>query len=130
MNCRLFQLALFDAVGLVDGTGNYRTRGFGCPILAPLRRMVSRVTSRRYWPANLPPPGQRASAVLGHGGQGSGCAGGGIGAASSFAMVASTWARSGPAGASRTNWRSSASPPARSSLPRKSTMPRKKWASG
>lgn len=33
MNCRLFQLGLFDAVGLVDGTGNYRTRGSGCPIV-------------------------------------------------------------------------------------------------
>ncbi|MDQ6837995.1 MAG: hypothetical protein M3137_06580 [Actinomycetota bacterium] len=56
MNCRVFQLALFDAVGLVDGTGNYHTRG-GCPALAPLRRMVARVTGRRRWPRNLPAPG-------------------------------------------------------------------------
>lgn len=64
MNCRLFQLALFDAVGLVDGTGNYRTRGAGCPALAPLRRLAGRVTGRRYWPANLPAPGQRVAEVL------------------------------------------------------------------
>lgn len=64
MNCRLFQLALFDAVGLVDGTGNYRTRGGGCPAIAPLRRIGSRVTGRRYWPRNLPAPGQRVDDVL------------------------------------------------------------------
>ena len=64
MNCRLFQLALFDAVGLVDGTGNYRSRGSGCPALAPLRRLARRVTGRRYWPANLPAPGQRVAEVL------------------------------------------------------------------
>ena len=63
MNCRLFQLALFDAVGLVDGTGNYRTRGAGCPALAPLRRLASRITGRRYWPTNLPPPGARVADV-------------------------------------------------------------------
>lgn len=27
MNCRLFQLGPMDAADLVDGTGNYRTRG-------------------------------------------------------------------------------------------------------
>ena len=59
MNCRLFQLAMFDAVGLVDGTGNYRTRGAGCPVLAPIRRATARVSGRRRWPRNLPPPGQR-----------------------------------------------------------------------
>ncbi|MGH9149348.1 MAG: hypothetical protein ACRD0F_03315 [Acidimicrobiales bacterium] len=64
MNCRLFQLALFDAVGLVDGTGNYRSRGAGCPVLAPLRRLAGRVTGRRYWPANLPVPGQRVAEAL------------------------------------------------------------------
>lgn len=64
MNCRLFQLALFDAVGLVDGTGNYRTRGTGCPALAPLRRLAGRATGRRYWPTNLPAPGQRVAEVL------------------------------------------------------------------
>jgi len=63
MNCRLFQLALFDAVGLVDGTGNYRTRGAGCPALAPLRRLAFRITGRRYWPTNLPPPGARVADV-------------------------------------------------------------------
>lgn len=64
MNCRLFQLALFDAVGLVDGTGNYRTRGAGCPALAPLRRVAGRVTGRRHWPTNLPVPGQRVAEAL------------------------------------------------------------------
>ena len=68
MNCRLFQLALLDAAGLVDGTGNYRSRGSGCPVLAPLRRLASRFTGRRYWPGNLPQPGQRVHAVLGAGG--------------------------------------------------------------
>lgn len=58
MNCRLFQLALLEAAGLVDGTGNYHTRGSGCPALAPLRRTAGRVTGRRYWPRNLPEPGQ------------------------------------------------------------------------
>ena len=61
VNCRLFQLALMDAVGLVDGTGNYYTRGSGCPALAPLRRLKGRVTGRRSWPANLPRPGQRVT---------------------------------------------------------------------
>lgn len=61
MNCRLFQLAMFDAVGLVDGTGNYRTRGSGCPALAPLRRATTRLTRQRSWPRNLPRPGQRVS---------------------------------------------------------------------
>lgn len=59
MNCRLFQLAMFDAVGLVDGTGNYRSRGNGCPVVAPVRRLAGRVTGRRYWPANLPESGTR-----------------------------------------------------------------------
>jgi hypothetical protein len=63
MNCRLFQLALFDAVGLVDGTGNYHTRGSGCPALAPFRRTAARLTGRRRWPLNLPPPGQRVAHV-------------------------------------------------------------------
>ena len=62
MNCRIFQLALFDAVGLVDGTGNYRTRGSGCPALAPGRRVVGALTGRRRWPGNLPPPGRRVTA--------------------------------------------------------------------
>lgn len=44
-NCRLFQLALFDAVGLVDGSAC----GAGCPALAPLRRLVSKATGRRRW---------------------------------------------------------------------------------
>ena len=61
MNCRMFQLALFDAVGLVDGTGNYHTRGSGCPALAPVRRAVARVTGRRRWPRNLTPPGGRVA---------------------------------------------------------------------
>lgn len=64
MNCRLFQLALFDFVGLVDGTGNYFTRGAGCPGLAPVRRSLRRVTGRRRWPRNLPPPGHRVADVL------------------------------------------------------------------
>ena len=63
MNCRLFQLAMLDAVGLVDGTGNYRTRGSGCPAMAPLRRLAGRVTGQRRWPKNLPRPGQRVSEV-------------------------------------------------------------------
>ena len=61
---RLFQLALFDAVGLVDGTGDYRSRGAGCPALASLRRLAGRVTGRRLSPTNLPGPGQRVSEVL------------------------------------------------------------------
>ncbi len=65
MNCRLFQLALMDATGLVDGTGNYRTRGSGCPVLAPLRRPLGRMTGRRSWPRNLPCPGQRVADLLG-----------------------------------------------------------------
>ncbi len=64
MNCRMFQLALFDAVGLVDGTGNYRTRGSGCPALAPPRRVVGQLSGRRRWPGNLPRPGQRVTDVL------------------------------------------------------------------
>ena len=64
MNCRLFQLALFDAVGLVDGTGNYRTRGSGCPALAPVRRLAARVDGRRRWAGNLPAPGQRTADVV------------------------------------------------------------------
>lgn len=68
MNCRLFQLAPFDAVGLVDGTGNYRSRGGGCPALAPLRRLAFRLTGRRRWPTNLPPPGHRVCKVLDVGG--------------------------------------------------------------
>ena len=61
MNCRMFQLALFDAVGLVDGTGNYHTRGTGCPALAPLRRTVGSLSGRRRWPLNLPHPGHRVA---------------------------------------------------------------------
>lgn len=64
MNCRLFQLALFDSIGLVDGTGNYLTRGAGCPALAPVRRSLHKVTGRRRWPRNLPPPGRRVAEVL------------------------------------------------------------------
>lgn len=64
MNCRLFQLALMDTAGLVDGTGNYHTRGAGCPALAPVRRTTARVTGERYWPKNLPTPGQRVDGVL------------------------------------------------------------------
>lgn len=61
MNCRLFQLALLDAAGLVDGTGNYHTRGSGCPALIGPRRLARRVTGRRRWPFNLPQPGQRVA---------------------------------------------------------------------
>lgn len=64
MNCRMFQLAMFDAVGLVDGTGNYRTRGPGCPALAPLRRVAFSTTGQRFWPGNLPRPGQRVNETL------------------------------------------------------------------
>ncbi len=64
MNCRLFQLALFDSVGLVDGTGNYRTRGGGCPMLASPRRVMARFMGRRLWPRNLPPPGTRATEAM------------------------------------------------------------------
>ena len=64
MNCRMFQLALFDSVGLVDGTGNYRTRGEGCPALASARRLLSAATGQRRWPRNLPAPGRRVSEVL------------------------------------------------------------------
>lgn len=64
MNCRLFQLAMFDAVGLVDGTGNYRSRGSGCPALAPARRTLGRLTGRRMWPRNLPAPGERVDDVI------------------------------------------------------------------
>jgi len=61
MNCRLFQLALFDVIGVVDGTGSYHTRAGGCPALAPVRRMQSQVTGRRRWPRNLPQPGVRVA---------------------------------------------------------------------
>lgn len=61
MNCRLFQLALMDAAWLVDGTGSYRTRGSGCPALAPARRLAARLDGRRRWPFNLPRPGQRVA---------------------------------------------------------------------
>lgn len=64
MNCRLSQLVLFDAVGLVDGTGNYHTRGAGCPALAPLRRLLGRLTGRRRWPRNLPAPGSRVADTM------------------------------------------------------------------
>lgn len=64
MNCRLFQLALLDAAELVDGTGNYRTRGSGCPFLAPIRRTAGRLDRRRRWPRNLPPPGRRVADLL------------------------------------------------------------------
>lgn len=63
MNCRLFQLALFDHAGLVDGTGNYHTRGGGCPALAPARRTSTRLTGRRRWPRNLPEPGARVASL-------------------------------------------------------------------
>lgn len=59
MNCRLFQLALMEAAGLVDGTGNYHTRGEGCPALRPGRWLLARITGRRRWPRNMPRPGQR-----------------------------------------------------------------------
>jgi len=61
MNCRLFQLALMDAAGLVDGTGNYHTRGAGCPALGPVRRVAGRFGGERRWPRNLPHPGQRVA---------------------------------------------------------------------
>ncbi len=64
MNCRLFQLALFDAVGLVDGTGNYHSRGSGCPALAPARRSLGRLTGQRRWPRNLPAPGRRVDEIM------------------------------------------------------------------
>jgi hypothetical protein len=64
MNCRLFQLAMFDAVGLVDGYGNYHTRGAGCPALAPVRRTLTKATGRRRWPRNMPPPLTPTAAVL------------------------------------------------------------------
>ena len=59
LNCHTFQLAVLDAAGLVDGTGNYHTRGGGCPVLAPGRRWAGRLTGRRRWPGNLPRPGRR-----------------------------------------------------------------------
>ena len=72
MNCRLFQLALMDAAGLVDGTGNYHTRGSGCPALIPVRRLATRLDGRRRWPFNLPEPGQRVTDI-GLGDSPSGC---------------------------------------------------------
>ena len=71
MNCRIWQLAMFDAVGLVDGTGNYHTRGSGCPALAPIRRTVTRVSGRRLWPRNLPQPGRRVGIATRSGSLGS-----------------------------------------------------------
>lgn len=63
MNRRLFQLALMDAAGLVDGTGNYHTRGSGCPALVAVRRVAGRVSGRRRWPRNLPEPGQHVADI-------------------------------------------------------------------
>lgn len=57
LNCRTFQLLVFERVGLVDGRGNYRSRGGGCPMLGPPRRWLSRFDGTRRWPRNLPPPG-------------------------------------------------------------------------
>ena len=59
LNCYTFQLAVFDAVGMVDGTGNYHTRGGGCPVLAPGRCLADRITGLRRCPSNLSRPGQR-----------------------------------------------------------------------
>ena len=38
-NCRTFQDALFDAVGLVEHPDHLYTRGPGCPFMYPLRRV-------------------------------------------------------------------------------------------
>ena len=55
-NCRTFQLALLAHAGLVDGTGNFHTRGRGCPVLGPWRRATQAVTGSRASPRNLPEP--------------------------------------------------------------------------
>ena len=55
-NCRTFQIALLAHAGLVDGTGNFHTRGAGCPVLAPWRRAAHAVTGRQRSPRNLPDP--------------------------------------------------------------------------
>ena len=55
-NCRTFQLGLLAHAGLVEGTGNFHTRGPGCPVLAPWRRAAHAVSGRRSWPRNLPDP--------------------------------------------------------------------------
>jgi len=67
MNCRLFQLALFDADAWSTAPATTEA-GAGCPALAPLRRLAFRLTGRRRWPTNLPPPGQRVCEVLDTGG--------------------------------------------------------------
>jgi subtilisin family serine protease len=54
---------VLPTIDLVDGTGNYHTRGAGCPALAPLRRAATRLDGRRRWPRNLPQPGQRVIEV-------------------------------------------------------------------
>ena len=61
MNCRLFQLTLSDAVGLVDGTGNHHIRGSGCLVVAPARRLTARLTGLRRRSRNLPAPGRKVS---------------------------------------------------------------------
>lgn len=61
VNCRVFQLLMFDAAGLVDGTGNYHSRGAGCPALASSRRVIGKWSGRRRWPRNLPQPGRRVA---------------------------------------------------------------------
>lgn len=60
MNCRTFQLALFDAVGVVGGTGNYASRGTGCPAA----RSAATGTGKRHWPGNLPEPGRPVADIL------------------------------------------------------------------
>lgn len=69
MNCRLFQTGALRRRWPRRRHGNYRTRGAGCPALAPLRRLVSKATGRRHWPGNLPLPGQRVYDVVGDAGR-------------------------------------------------------------
>lgn len=42
-NCRSFQLALFEAVGLAEPSGAAASRGRGCPVLHPLRSIRCRL---------------------------------------------------------------------------------------
>lgn len=51
-NCRSFQLALFEAVGLAEPPGSVAGRGRGCPFLHPLRSVRCRLRRNRFTTGN------------------------------------------------------------------------------